>query len=748
MCSPGQATANNASIRCENCAPGRVQINGGKTHCVACHPGLFSEQARSTFCTVCPEGWFTPENGSDACESAPLGFITSKNRDSRIPCPRGTYAAVKASSFCTPASPGFHVPEIGIANATVPCPPGKFSSERMASSCELCRPGLFGRGSAVAACDPVSEGAYSAEYGAKEEIRCVPGTYSIGTTLKGRDKEEYMAVQCQSCSPGQISGHAAKGCVECEGGKAAPSPGSSSCINCQAGQYSNSGARVCSACPAGLHAPDQKMTRCRPCAANSVSQIGMSECSRCPDRTWTLGAVGSSECTSCASGFVFPLNASANCIRCSAETYSIIPGENIEKTCHSCPLGAKCSGGDSVVARIGYWRDHHESVVFNACPLAESCLGSPTIVTSDPLNKFCREVDNNGNRSSITTNETIEWINVSLQNDAMLSLGDGVEYFEGCAVGYTGVLCASCAPNFGKQGPYCTPCDATPGVDFALAVSRLVFLLFLVCFYVNRTRKAGASIKPTPFATMVKISLAHTQIVSLALAYPIIWPPAVRSLLGIFEMLGYFDALIPMGCALNGQSVYVSATLFLICPFIVFVVMAVWDALRSCVKKNSQKFTVRSFVPVILLTSGLLYPTLVRKSFLFFTCTPIAFRSETMVSSNESITSAVRFDPTDYTEIRYMLQASPSVPCFDLAHEAAVIAVGVPSLLIYVIGVPLLSLVILLRHRKDIMVPRLDMVPDPVLQLIGYMFRAFEPEYYWWQVWRICRKTLVREEWM
>ena len=612
----------------------------------------------------------------------------------------------------------------------------------MASRCEPCRPGFYGSGRGLVACTAAPEGTYSAEYGATSETRCVSGTYSSGTILKTADEEEYAAVRCESCPPGKMSGPAADSCLECELGKAAPRPGSSSCTGCKPGRFATLGAAECTACPAGMYAPEPAAMRCLECDINTVSQVGMAKCSICPDRSWTEGAVASSECTACPSGSVFPLNASANCLRCGAETYSIIPGENVQKTCHPCPPGALCSGGDSVVARMGQWRDHPRSLAFNPCPFAQSCLGSPTTLTGDPLNEFCRFIDadsKNGTNSVLTNTGA----NVSQQGDAFVV--GGSDYFEGCAEGYTGVLCAACAPNFGKQGPYCTPCDATPGVDFSLAVGRLGFLLFLVCFYVNRTRKAGASIKPTPFATMVKISLAHTQIVSLALAYPILWPPSVRYLLGIFEMLGYFDALIPMGCALNGQSVYVSATLFLICPFIVFVVMAIWDILKSCVKKNAPKFSTRSFVPVVLLTSGLLYPTLVRKCFLFFTCIPIAFASESTVSENNSSSATVKepFDPNDYTDIRYMLQARPSVPCFDAAHKAAVISVGVPSLLVYVIGVPLLSLVILLRHRKDIMVPRLDMVPDSVLKLIGYMFRAFEPEYYWWQVWRICRKTLM-----
>jgi hypothetical protein len=46
-----------------------------------------------------------------------------------------------------------------------------------------------------------------------------------------------------------------------------------------------------------------------------------------------------------------------SCALCSKQTYLLQPTSSNRLTCHPCPIGAVCDGGNSVVAQSGFWRD-------------------------------------------------------------------------------------------------------------------------------------------------------------------------------------------------------------------------------------------------------------------------------------------------------------------------------------------------------------------------------------------------------
>ena len=121
-----------------------------------------------------------------------------------------------------------------------------------------------------------------------------------------------------------------------------------------------------------------------------------------------------------------------------------------------------------------------------------------------------------------------------------------------------------------------------------------------------------------------------------------------------------------------------------------------------------------------------------KKSFLFFSCEEIIFY-------NEDISDSV-YD-RDYGEFR--LVADPNIRCFTASHVAVMLTIGLPSVALYVAGVPLILLAVLIRFRHDIMKDKLEKVPLKVRLLVGFAFRGFEPDYFFWDVVRIVRKVAL-----
>lgn len=198
----------------------------------------------------------------------------------------------------------------------------------------------------------------------------------------------------------------------------------------------------------------------------------------------------------------------------------------------------------------------------------------------------------------------------------------------------------------------------------------------------------------------------------------------------ILEVLSYLDALVPLGCAFQGRTMYQSTALFLTIPVIYCMVFFCVDLImhliswRNCNFKKSHLH--RKTLQILLITNMILYPTVVKKTFQLFACQSI-----------------VLLDESGQEFAQYRLIANPDLVCYDAAHTAAVLAIGVPGLMVFALGVPLLILVLLICNRKNIMHPRYSDVPAETRNMIGFIIKAFEPDYFYWEMVRVLRKTAL-----
>ncbi|CUE72685.1 transmembrane protein, putative, partial [Bodo saltans] len=203
--------------------------------------------------------------------------------------------------------------------------------------------------------------------------------------------------------------------------------------------------------------------------ADSVT-ISLSQESCTPSE---YGVVGTFSCAPCP----------ANALCDGSTTVTAFPGLK-KKTpseygvigtfsCSPCPADAVCDGSTNVAAFPGFWRSSAASVVMYECTPGDAC---PTALT--------------------------------------------------CAAAYTGAVCGSCAPGFGRSGTACAACASAAanwGVTFAIvaALGVLVYALSVhtVAFTAIEDVAAGLAERVHEDSGVVsvvaKLVVSHLQVVAL-----------------------------------------------------------------------------------------------------------------------------------------------------------------------------------------------------------------------------------------
>ena len=766
---------------CQLCPWGLIQPQIGKEACVSCEPGKFSKDlAKPVMCTDCYSGWYTDQYASTICKQTPPGYRAFTNKSRVVPCSPGTFSE-GVSTTCNLAEPGFFVGRWNSSKASE-CSAGRFSSSPGSTICQSCPRGKFQTISKAKSCQSSNLGyATNMTLGAVTQIRCPAGKFSSGEQAqctvcnagtssssgsayctkcdagfytnidgasacepcpKGSWTEGSNATFCQLCPQGKY-GNGFEKCQDCTVGRFAANSGAVSCNLCPVGHTSVAiGSPECEKCDPGKFAEEAGSMMCESCAINSYAgAFGKDSCSKCESKSWTKRQRGANVCVPCVMGEVYPIEGQGDCLRCRPESYSFYPGENIPKACHLCPKGASCKGGGQVDVRVGYWRSHQFANVMNLCTVPEACLGVRR-VQDHPFNTF-----------AIATTENVSNL---------------------CRIGHGGPICNSCVEGYGKAGRVCQKCGSAV-IEQMLAVMRLAIMCVLLTYMVVSTMKNSIKTVRSPRMTILKILLSHIQVLSLNSAYGVDWPPAIVYLLSLFDLVGYIDALFPLDCGLQGSNYFQRSLTYLLIPIfyvpmgVIFFRIQEWLHSKCAAKpkpkpaRNNEKVSTTAVFPikqgldarraqsnaaskkkkelmdwavfnlrtkmeaVVVVSSIILYPSMTKRTLSLFSC-------QTIYTFLEDTGEDVPF---------YVLSADTSIQCHTAEHLGWQMFLGVPCVILYVIGVPVFCLSNLFLQRHDICTPKLEDISKRAIGVYGFLFRSYEPDWYWWEVVRISRKTVM-----
>jgi hypothetical protein len=474
-------------------------------------------------------------------------------------------------------------------------------------------------------------------------LPCIPGWSS---SEDGMD----VCIQCPSGWIGDIA--PSKRCLSCEKGKSS-SIGSSSCTNCPKGKYGqleNQNHRVCRDCFPGYFGSD----------------AGTESCQLCPSG-WEQTSPGVTFCTDL--NWKQPRD-------CNDEQYlNNTDADGTNWKCLQCPKGTSCIGAvlwRNVTALTGYWRCpsttliDSKGAVFERCPWKGACLGTA---------------------------------NRELSGKYIDDIGAKRNSREGCHKGYKNKskLCSNCGTNYSHAADLTGQCSRCPdpSQNIFLLVMALFFCLAGILTYIKITLQDAGSLDDG--SGIRAIALSYLQLISLLASFPVAWP-------GIFSTIFYVggqvavlgSSIVDQKCLLNiseAEVFYVERTIWSILPIFLYICCSLgWQIVfvTSCGRQKlrrstvhfsleEDKMTLRLYTRAsIVALYQLIWPNLCSQTFSIFSC------------------QSVCQDGFQY------LRADLSQKCWTGTHQTYIFCIGIPSMILYVFGFPLIATLAILRMRNRV----------------------------------------------
>jgi hypothetical protein len=378
--------------------------------------------------------------------------------------------------------------------------------------------------------------------------------------------------------------------------------------------------------------------------------------------------------------------------------------------CDACPVGASCTAKtpwNGVVALFGYYRNPSDTIptTFKKCLFAGACLGAPNL---DFQNKYYDHT------------KTIDLAKRTIGN---VTEGCNSDYgFQLETNNNTNRLCHACAHSFRRAGR--NECKSCPedGVNWVLIVVGALIAVALLVVVVSMTiAEAGNTLLSE---SIQKCVLNYFQVAQLFGGLPLRWPHAMQ---GYFEFQGVFSTvgqhLVNPDCIASkvpaAELFYGKQIAFLIVPsLMILIVYSFWKGYAMKTKQlwqraKNQRNTVRTvvtikdkFVVTVCALLYLFYPTLCLFAFSLFTCINVAGKN-------------------------YLL-ADLSEECYAERHTAYVLAIGLPQLLLFVVGLPTAGLFFMIRNRE-----RLD--TTAVKARYGLFFGGYKKSRFYWEFFLVVR---------
>ena len=409
-CEPGKFSEQQAKTTeidaCRICNQGQYQSESGKAYCLDCSRGQSQNTAGSNNCTLCSPGMYNQITKAKTC----------------VECQIGTYQSKKGQTFCFGCQPGRYQNEKGDIGINYIDDNDSVATKNV--GCKKCPHNKYQDDHSQTSCKNVTAG-YKSE--TTNQVMCPIGTYGVAGTFI-LSSSECSAVCGQSCnSMKDASKQECKecalchgGCVPCDQGKIAATPGLTSCatvspdqvvlggavaVAVPEGSYINQDYITFNTCPAGWIGTKPPTYQCLTCDAGMTSSVGSLTCHECGkgkfnpkinaskcidcdvDTYQDQELKASLRCQACPNGYDQPSSGQSFCQdlgylkphSCDDNQYlNDTATDPLHYKCVACPEGASCVGpvtNSSVRNKYGYWRCPKLFLTFEKCKRPGNCLG-------------------------------------------------------------------------------------------------------------------------------------------------------------------------------------------------------------------------------------------------------------------------------------------------------------------------------------------------------------------------------------
>ncbi|CAI2377736.1 unnamed protein product [Moneuplotes crassus] len=376
------------------------------------------------------------------------------------------------------------------------------------------------------------------------------------------------------------------------------------------------------------------------------------------------------------------------CEECNPSTYSF--GWN-STSCLPCMDFVSCSGEDQIIVDKGYWRKTANSSTIIECPNEQACEGG-----YHPNN---------------------------------------VDHPVKCSKGYKGILCTECDIVDGiKYQPLsnfsCTKCpDPLMNTIRVILVSLIAFMFLMLLIYVNLRKK-----KESQLSILFRILTNYLHLITAFFTFGFNLPNSFKGLFSLTIRVSSPDeSFLSFDCFVRDHEIQYFApsnSLFKIFLYIFFPVflIALVTLFLVCIKlghwiiqtikssdSEEQRRSLFNFKRAIVVSMiciiFLFHPTLTLKALSLFLCTEV--------------------DKDDYRMTHHM-----EYSCYSKDHIAWIAFEAIPTLLIWVIGLPLIALWVLIKYRKNLNEMKIQ-------SYFLILYQGFRPECFYWEFLNFFKKFLL-----
>ena len=283
-----------------------------------------------------------------------------------------------------------------------------------------------------------------------------------------------------------------------------------------------------------------------------------------------------------------------------------------------------------------------------------------------------------------------------------------------CSAGYTGNLCSVCESGYSRQGSnQCNKCpNTTSNVILSLLVGIGGILLLIIAVAISIR---GATRPRSEFAIYVKIFTNYIQMVVVAASLNMNWPGFVSLFLNGQETVGSVtDQLFSFECL--GQEFFTMEGIFykkiigyVVLPVLLLLLAVVlWGFVKLVTKMKAIPHKVVTSMVIIVFV---LHPSLTKITFSIFSC-------------------------SELLPHQYWLITDMSIRCWDLPHLKNILSIALPSVIVWIFGLPLLCLGLLYRTRQRLSAELIQIK-------YSFLYKGYKPEYYYWEFVILYRKVAL-----
>jgi hypothetical protein len=352
-----------------------------------------------------------------------------------------------------------------------------------------------------------------------------------------------------------------------------------------------------------------------------------------------------------------------------------------------------------LVCSSGQYSLADNSTLCSSCPSAADCLGGSQMY---PKSGYWR-----------SSNSTDVFFSCLLKS-ACLGSDNFTNSTGVCQEGYQSNLCQSCETDWSRTSKNtCGPCPDEAVNFIRLALIGLAVVAVVVVM-VKSTLKSAAKPKEL-HSVYIKILANYLQLVLLLSSFNLNWPSLVKSLLSSQETAGSAtDQLFSFDCFLQSnkdiavfyQKVLIVGSL----PIVILVLTTLfWGSVA--IYRGSSSVLRNQMVTTLIVLFFLVHPSIVQTMFKSFSCMEI--------------------DPGE----SWLLE-DLSLQCWEGDHSLYSIAVGLPGLIVWGMGIPAAALGLLIRRRY-----RLRSME--VKTKFGFLYIGYTNANFYWEFVILYRKIAI-----